>query len=234
MSLFAIADLHLSLGTDKPMDVFKGWEDYTQKIEQNWRKVVTDNDTVVIAGDISWSMSLANLYEDFNFINELPGKKLIIRGNHDYWWETMSKMKRYLEQNGFDTIKIIHNSAERVDGVQGIAVCGTRGWFIGTNDSKKIILREAGRLETSIAAAEKDGLEPVVFLHYPPFGIGYYCEEFMNILKAHRIKRCYYGHLHGRAAFSAIEGEHEGIVFRLISCDHLNFMPIIVQNSASS
>ena len=94
--------------------------------------------------------------------------------------------------------------------------------------------REAGRLETSIAAAEKDGLEPVVFLHYPPFGIGYYCEEFMNILKAHRIKRCYYGHLHGRAAFSAIEGEHEGIVFRLISCDHLNFMPIIVQNSASS
>lgn len=230
MSLFAIADLHLSLGADKPMDIFKGWENYTEKIENNWRKVVSENDTVVIAGDVSWSMSLSNLSADFKFIQALPGRKLIIKGNHDYWWDTMTKMKNYIKNSGFNTIEIIHNSAEKVDGVDGIAVCGTRGWFYDAAGDKKILMREAARLETSISIAEKAGLEPVVFLHYPPFCVGYCCTEIMEVLKAHNVRRCYFGHLHGRAAATAFEGEHEGILFRLISCDHTGFAPIIVQN----
>lgn len=229
MSLFAIADLHLSFGTDKPMDVFNGWDNYTEKIENNWRKVVNDNDTVVIAGDISWSMSLSNLSNDFKFINNLPGKKLIIKGNHDYWWDTMKKMKSFIKENGFDTINIIHNSAEKVDGVDDIAVCGTRGWFYDSVGDKKVLYREAGRLETSISIAEKAGLEPVVFLHYPPVCNGYCCNEIMDVLKAHNVRRCYFGHLHGRAAATAFEGEYEDIIFRLISCDHTGFAPVIVQ-----
>jgi uncharacterized protein len=229
MSLFAIADLHLSLGTDKPMDVFKGWENYTEKIESNWRKVVDEGDTVVIAGDVSWSMSLDNLTADFQFINSLPGKKLIIKGNHDYWWDTMTKMKWFIKKNGFGTIDIIHNSAEKVDGVDKIAVCGTRGWFYDAAGDKKILNREAGRLETSIKIAEIAGLEPVVFLHYPPICTGYRCDEIMDVLKAHNIRRCYFGHLHGRAAATAFEGDYEGTAFRLISCDHTGFAPVIIQ-----
>jgi uncharacterized protein len=229
MSLYAIADLHLSLGTDKPMDVFKGWENYTEKIRNNWLKIITEDDTVVIAGDVSWSMSLANLCDDFQFINALPGKKLIIKGNHDYWWDTMSKMNSFLKKNEFDTIRIIHNSAEKVEGVEGIAVCGTRGWFYDADGDKKILLREAGRLETSIKIAEASGLEPIVFLHYPPYCAGYCCIEIMDVLKAYHVRRCYFGHLHGRAASVAFEGEHDGINFRLISCDHTGFVPVIIQ-----
>lgn len=230
MSLFAIADIHLSLGTNKPMDVFKGWEYYTERIESNWRNIVSDNDTVVIAGDVSWAMSLNDLSADFQFINSLPGKKLIIKGNHDYWWDTMSKMKFFIKKNGFDTIGIIHNSAEKVDGVDSVAVCGTRGWFYDVNGDKRILLREAGRLETSITIAENAGLEPVVFLHYPPLCTGYRCDEIMEVLKAHSsVRRCYFGHLHGRAAATAFEGEYEGIDFRLISCDHTDFSPVIVE-----
>lgn len=227
MSLFAIADLHLSLGTDKPMDIFKGWENYVDKIESNWRKVVSDNDTVVIAGDVSWSMSLDTLQPDFEFINNLPGKKLIIKGNHDFWWSTMNKMNKFLDENNLNTIKFVHNSAELFD---NYAVCGTRGWFCDAEDNKKILLREVGRLETSIKKAEEASKEPIVFLHYPPVSNGYCCEEIMNVLKEHNIKHCYFGHLHGRAASTAFEGEYDGIIFRLISCDHTHFSPVIVRN----
>lgn len=225
MSLFAIADLHLSFGADKPMDVFKGWENHTEKIQSNWRKVVDEDDTVVIAGDISWSMSLQSAAPDFEFINSLPGKKLIIKGNHDYWWDTLSKINRFLSENGFNTVKIIHNSAERYG---NYAVCGTRGWFFDAEGNRKILLREAGRLEMSLKAAEKDGLEPLVFLHYPPVCNGYRCSEIIDVLKAHNVKYCYFGHLHGRAAQTAFEGNFEGINFRLISCDHIGFAPVII------
>lgn len=230
MVLFAIADLHLSFGADKPMDVFEGWENYIDKIKSNWNKIVKPEDTVVIAGDISWSMSLRGLVPDFEFLQSLPGKKLIIKGNHDYWWETMSKMRKFVEAGGFDTIKFIHNNTEVVD---NIGVCGTRGWFYDQSEDNKIMFREVGRLETSIAAAEKAGVEPVVFLHYPPVCPGYECNEIMDVLKKHNIKRCYYGHLHGKAASKAFEGEHEGIIFRLISCDHLGFVPAVIANSTT-
>lgn len=228
MALFAIADLHLSFGTDKPMDVFEGWENYIEKIKNNWNMIVKPEDTVVIAGDVSWAMSLSGLIPDFNFLQSMPGKKLILKGNHDFWWETMSKMKKFIEANGFDTIKIIHNNAETVG---GIGVCGTRGWFNDGSEDKKIMFREVGRLEMSVAAAEKENVEPVVFLHYPPVCPNYVCNEIMEVLKKHNIKRCYYGHLHGKAASRAFEGEYEGIVFRLISCDHLGFAPAVVANN---
>lgn len=231
MSLFAIADLHLSLGSDKPMDIFSGWENYTEKIKENWLKLVKPTDTVVIAGDVSWSMSLENARNDFDFINNLPGKKLIIKGNHDYWWETAKKMNKFFTENGYDTIKIIHNSMEKVDDIGNYAVCGTRGWFVDESADKKVLNREVGRLDTSITLAEKAGLEPLVFLHYPPVTSSYRCEEIYDVLKAHNIKRVYFGHLHGKAAENALEGEYDGMILRLISCDHTGFSPVIIEKS---
>lgn len=225
MSLFAIADLHLSLNADKPMDVFAGWEDYVTRLEKNWRLIVKEDDTVVLPGDISWAMSLADTATDFAFINDLPGKKIILKGNHDYWWTTLRKMNDYLKESNFDTISILHNSTVVVGSV---AVCGTRGWFYDTGSDKKVLLREAGRLECSIAEAEKTGMEPVVFLHYPPIYSDFFCDEIMEVLLRHQIRRCYYGHLHGKAAVYGVEGEREGILFKLVSADHLSFMPQIV------
>ena len=225
MSLFAIADLHLSLSSDKPMDVFPGWDDYVAKLENNWRLVVKNEDTVVLPGDISWAMSLSETAADFAFISELTGRKIILKGNHDYWWTTLRKMNEFLRASGFDSISFVHNSACAVG---GIAVCGTRGWFYDTGSDKKVLLREAGRLESSIKEAEKTGLEPVVFLHYPPIYGDFVCDEIMEVLVRHKIRRCYYGHLHGRAAAYAVQGEREGIRFRLVSADHLKFLPEII------
>lgn len=229
MALFAIADLHLSLGADKPMDIFPGWDNYIEKIEKNWRAVIKPTDTVVVAGDISWSMSLENAKKDFEFINNLPGKKLIIKGNHDYWWETMKKMNKFIAENGYNTIRILHNAAAAIDDVKNFAVCGTRGWFYDESTDNKVLMREVRRLETSIKEAEKLLLEPIVFLHYPPACNGYCCDEIFNVLKEHKIKRCYFGHLHGKAAETALEGDYNGVMLRLISCDHTNFSPIIVE-----
>lgn len=126
MSLFALGDLHLSLGEDKPMDIFSGWNDYVQRLEENWKNLVSDDDTVVLAGDISWAMKLEHTLEDFRFIHNLPGKKLLLKGNHDYWWSTKRKMDAFLQENSLDSIQILFNNAYRVD---EYAVCGTRGWF---------------------------------------------------------------------------------------------------------
>ena len=229
MSLFAIADLHLSLGTDKPMDIFRGWDGYEKRLEENWRKLITHNDTVVIPGDISWAMKLSDTFEDFRFINGLPGRKLFLKGNHDYWWDTRRKMEMYLKENGFDTIEIVFNSAYAAD---GYAVCGTRGWFYDaeTDSDKKVLNREVGRLRTSLDEALKTGLEPVVFLHYPPVFGNQRCDDILNVLKEYEIKKCYYGHLHGiNAARKAVTGDFEGIKFRLISSDYLKFMPELVR-----
>ena len=229
MSLFAIADLHLSLGTDKPMDIFRGWDGYEKRLEENWRKLITHNDTVVIPGDISWAMKLSDTFEDFRFINGLPGKKLFLKGNQDYWWDTRRKMEMYLKENGFDTIEIVFNSAYAAD---GYAVCGTRGWFYDaeTDSDKKVLNREVGRLRTSLDEALKTGLEPVVFLHYPPVFGNQRCDDILSVLKEYGIKKCYYGHLHGtNAARKAVTGDFEGIKFRLISSDYLKFMPELVR-----
>ena len=152
MSLFAIADPHLSLDADKSMEVFRGWQDYVARLEANWRAVVGEEDTVVIAGDLSWGMSLAGALRDMQFLHSLPGRKLLLKGNHDYWWSTRRKMDTFFEEHGLHSLQIVHNDAALVE---GIAVCGTRGWFFDAEEDadKKVVLREAGRLRTSIQAA---------------------------------------------------------------------------------
>lgn len=229
MSLFAIADTHLSLGTDKPMDIFKGWSGYVDKLKENWESAVTDSDTVVIAGDISWGMSLEGALEDFSFIDSLPGQKIILKGNHDYWWTTMKKMDTFLSQHDIKTIRFLHNNTITVG---NIAVCGSRGWFFDAEESadNKVLLREAGRLRTSINLAKETGLEPVVFLHYPPITQNMVCEEIYNVLLETGVKRCYYGHLHGPSMTRSINSVRDGIEFALISCDFLAFAPKMVQN----
>ncbi|MDD2361887.1 MAG: metallophosphoesterase [Oscillospiraceae bacterium] len=228
MSLFAIADLHLSLGTDKPMDVFRGWDNHVARLEVNWRRLVGDDDTVAIAGDISWAMSLEQTKQDFDFLNSLPGRKLILKGNHDFWWTTRKKMDEFFEENGYESLKIIHNSAE-VEG--NFAVCGTRGWFFDAEEDvdKKILMREVGRLKMSIDAAEKTGREPVVFLHYPPFMGDSQCDEILSVLEEKKIRRCYYGHIHGPNARRTTERVIDGTNFRLVSCDAVDFSPIQVK-----
>ncbi len=225
MSLYVISDPHLSLTTDKSMTVFSGWDDYIMRLEKHWRQLVAPEDTVVLAGDISWAMTLDDALEDFRFLHALPGRKLLFKGNHDYWWCTRRKMDAFFEENGLSSLTVVHNDAVAVDG--RFAVCGSRGWFYDdAEDNVKILRREAERLRTSIRAAKQTGLEPVVFLHYPPLFDGRVCEELTAVLKEEGIKRCYYGHVHGAGIHQAFEGEWEGITFRLTSCDALRFCPL--------
>ena len=228
MALFAIADTHLSLGTNKSMTVFSGWDDYVTRLEENWRNIVKPEDTVVIAGDISWGMNLKQAKEDFAFLHSLPGRKLILKGNHDYWWTTRRQMDLFFADNGFDTLRIVHNDAVEVDGKY--AVCGSRGWFFDAEEDadKLVLLREAGRLRTSIRAAKETGLEPVVFLHYPPVYADQICPEILDVLKEEGIGRCYYGHVHGKGIRLAVQGDVDGIRFELISADALHFCPMAV------
>lgn len=228
MSLFAIGDPHLSFSCDKPMDIFRGWDDYVSRLMKNWNSVVTKNDTVVVPGDISWAMGLTNAKKDFEFLNNLNGKKIILKGNHDYWWNTMTKMNSFLSENEFDTIKILHNNSYKIG---DFAVAGTRGWFYDDTceADKKVLLREAGRLQTSINEAKKLGGEVIVFLHYPPISATQKCDEILNVILENDIKRCYFGHLHGFVPPENTYLEYEGVKFSLVSADKLNFCPKIIE-----
>ncbi|MBQ1660402.1 MAG: metallophosphoesterase [Clostridia bacterium] len=228
MAVYAIADLHLSFGTDKPMDVFSGWTNYTERIRNNWQKLIGENDTVVIAGDVSWAMKLSETDADFRFIDSLNGHKIILKGNHDYWWSTKAKMDKYIAEKGFDSISILHNNYYLADGT---ALCGSRGWFYDAEaDADMLILnREVGRLRMSIEPALRDGYDPVVFLHYPPIYNNTECGEILDVLKEYSIKKCFYGHIHGgNAAKKAFIGEKYGINFKLIACDYLGFTPLAI------
>lgn len=229
MSLYAIADLHLSLGEDKPMDVFEGWEGYIPRLEKNWRAVVRPEDTVVVAGDISWAMKLEASEQDFRFLNSLPGRKLLLKGNHDYWWSTRRKIETYFAEKGFNTLSLIHNSAARAG---DYAVCGTRGWLYDAEsaEDQKIVTREVGRLTLSLEEGRKLGGKPIVFLHYPPVYDGMECAEIMDVLVQHGISDCYYGHIHGSAAARrSPAGEYRGVKMHLISCDFLGFLPLLIR-----
>lgn len=232
MSIFAIADLHLALGIDKPMDVFGGrWSGYMEKLQSNWMNTVQDGDSVIIPGDISWATYIENAFLDFEYIDNLPGKKIISKGNHDYWWTTSSKLNKYLEVNQFKTISFMHNNAF---GIEGVAICGTRGWKCpGEDDFKKddekIYNREVERLELSIKAAQAiEHSRKLVFMHYPPATAKSQITGFIDIMKKYEVSECYYGHLHGDGIKGAIEGEFEGINLRLVSADYLNFTPLLV------
>ncbi len=227
MSLYAIADLHLSLSSGKSMNIFPGWDNHVERLEKNWQATVSPDDTVVVPGDISWAINFEEAKADFDFINRLNGHKVIMKGNHDYWWNSMAKMNRFLEENGFDTITIVHNNYYPY-GEYGI--CGTRGWIKDTEEpaDAKVLAREAGRLETSIKAALADGKKPIVFLHYPPIFANDYNREILDVLFRYDIKTCYYGHLHGNAHRYAVCGEVDGINYQLIAGDFVQFCPKLI------
>ncbi len=228
MSLFAIGDTHLSFGVEKPMDVFNGWNDYEKRLEENWRKIVGDGDTVLICGDVSWGMKLGEALPDFRFLDSLPGQKLLMKGNHDYWWETKTKMKRLLDDNSISSIDFLFNNAVRCG---DISVAGTKGWFydIDVEDEQKALNRELGRLKLSLQQAVKLGGEPVAFLHYPPISNRAVCEEIVDLLVEHGVERCYYAHLHGPSIKNAFSGEYRNVRFSLISGDSLGFCPKLIE-----
>ena len=236
MSIYTIGDLHLSFNENKPMSVFgKKWEDYEQKIKKDWKEKVKKDDIVVLPGDFSWSMYLKDTYKDFEYINNLPGKKLLLKGNHDYWWTTIKSMRNYIKENNLKDIDFIYNNSYEYENT---IIVGTRGWTLGDDDeSKKMINREVARLELSI----KNGIETygenkeiIAFMHYPPIlkqNIqNNEMNEFIRMLKKYDIKKCYYGHLHGTAIQEAIEGTHFGIDFKLVSADGINFKLIKVKD----
>ncbi|MCR5076256.1 MAG: metallophosphoesterase [Ruminococcus sp.] len=229
MSLYVIGDLHLTFSDpSKTMEVFPGWENYQERIEKKWLETVKPEDTVVIAGDLSWGMSLQQAEPDFRFINGLPGRKLILKGNHDYWWVTKKKMETFFAENGFDTLNIIHNNHYAYE---NYGICGTRGWVNGTDGSRdvqdeKVLKREVQRLETSIKSAVEAGLEPLVFMHYPPIFASNFNYDILEILYRYNIKECYYGHIHGRSAHElCVKNTYDGVNFHLISGDYIHFMP---------
>ena len=224
MSLYAIGDLHLSLGSDKPMDVFGGrWEGYVEKLKEGFSSLC-DDDLTVICGDITWGMTLEQAKEDFLFIDRLPGRKIILKGNHDYWWTTVAKTTRFFEENGIKTIDILHNNSFSYG---EIGICGTRGWFFeecrDTEHDKKMISREVMRLEASLVSAGER--EKYVFLHYPPKFYNYECPEILALLSKYEVSHCFYGHIHGTGCAFAFNGRKNNTDFALISADHLNFRP---------
>lgn len=202
------------------MSVFPGWDNHTQRLEANWKRVVTNNDTVVLGGDTSWGLKLEEAVEDFRFVDSLPGKKLLLKGNHDLWWNTAAKVKTMFCENGFKTIELVYNNC---GSVEDFAVCGTRGWQPGAEE--KIILREAGRLRLSLDSAADTGKTPVVVLHYPPVLNGAVCRPILEVLHEYKIDKIYCGHLHGTGAKNLLP-EFEGIKFKLISADQIDFTPL--------
>ena len=224
MALYAIGDLHLCLGAPKPMDIFGGnWTGYMDKLKEGM-SVITDADTTVLLGDLSWALSLEESAADFAWINEIPGRKIILKGNHDYWWSTAAKFKKFCEINGFENMFLLNNNCFEYD---DWAICGTRGWFFeeersGAHD-EKVFKRELCRLEASLKAAGEK--RKAVFLHYPPRYKGYECREILELLEKYEVRLCFYGHLHGGSHKLAMEGLWDGVEFRLVASDYLNFKP---------
>ena len=224
MALYAIGDLHLCLGASKPMDVFGGnWVGYMDKL-QHGLSVIKPEDTTVLLGDLSWALDLSSAKADFDWINKIPGRKIILKGNHDYWWSTASKFYKFCQSNQFSNIWVLNNNHYVYDNV---AICGTRGWFFeeersGEHD-EKVFKRELLRLEASLRSA--GNLPKMVFLHYPPLYKGYICNDIIQLLREHNVQRCFYGHLHGPSHQLALEGLWNGIDYKLVSADKLNFMP---------
>lgn len=223
MALYAIGDLHLSLSCDKSMEVFgEAWRDYVPRLEASL-SCLTDEDTLVLAGDTSWGMSLPEAEADFRFLDRFPGRKLLVKGNHDYWWATVSKMKGFFAEKGITTLDFLHNNCFFYGDT---ALCGTRGWFEEEQQKPqdaKVLNRELLRLEASLRAA---GQSPILcFLHYPPLYQGYECPELLALLEKYRVERCCYGHLHGPAIRRAVEGKRGFTDFSLISADSLGFVP---------
>ena len=235
MSLYIIGDLHLSFSEnqkeEKPMNIFgNNWFGHVEKIKKDWLEKVKSEDTVILAGDFSWATYLNDTLADFLYLNNLPGKKIMLKGNHDYWWTTLTSMKKYLEENNIQNIDFLYNNSFEIENK---VIVGTRGWALqDSENATKMINREATRLELSIKnAIEQFGEEKeiICIMHYPPItrqkmkNEYLYDSKFLDIMKQYNIKSCYYAHLHGKAHNEAVEGKIEGIEFKLISSDYLNF-----------
>ena len=232
MALYTIADLHLSCAVEKPMDIFGGnWQGYTEKIQKNFETLLKPEDTVVLGGDISWGINLQEAQLDFAFLDRLPGRKIILKGNHDLWWNTMNKMQKFLEENHFTTIHFLHNNCYFYGKT---AICGTRGWFyeeeFKEQNDEKIFKRELLRLEASFKAAKAQGSEEIYcFLHYPPVYANFRCREILDLMQQYGVSKCIYGHLHGKSHRYAFTGEEDGIQYMLVSGDYINFVPILLK-----
>ena len=239
MSLFVISDLHLDVLTnEKSMEVFGDkWKDYTNKIKKNWCAVVNENDTVIIPGDISWALTLEDSLTDLKWINELPGKKILMKGNHDFWWSTVTKMKRFFAENGLTTFDILHNNALEVE---SYILAGSRGWFVDktvqpqksvTVDYDKILNREQIHLRMSLneakALQEESGKEILAFFHFPPVWSDFRCDEIISLMTEYNIKKCFFGHIHGSYSIPQTFFD-SGIEFKLISSDYLDFIPYFI------
>ena len=223
MALYAIGDLHLSLTADKPMEVFgPAWENYTERIGDALSRL-TAGDVLVLAGDTSWGIDLNEAEADFRFLDQFPCKKYLVKGNHDYWWSTVSKMKNFFTEKGLTTLDFLHNNCALYG---GYALCGTRGWFFEEDQkphNAKVLNREVGRLEASLKAAEGRPLYSPSdsFLIIVPI----LCPEILRTLAAYPVEQCCYGHLHGYAIRRRLEEERNGTTFSLISADYLGFVP---------
>ena len=227
MALYAIGDLHLCLGAPKPMDVFGGaWVGYMEKLQAGM-SCIRPEDTTVLMGDLSWALDLPGAQADFAWINRIPGRKILLKGNHDYWWSTAAKFEKFCREHGFENMHLLNNNCYQYG---DYAICGTRGWFFeeersGAQD-EKVFRRELLRLEASLKAA---GDRPkLVFLHYPPRYKGYTCPEILALLEQYAVRRCFYGHLHGASRKLAMEGLWDGVEYQLLSADHLDFSPFTV------
>lgn len=230
MRIFAISDLHLSFACDKPMDVFGGhWENYLQKIEENWKNKINDDDLVLIAGDISWAMKLEEVSADLKWIDNLPGKKIMIKGNHEYWWKSISSVREILPQS----IMAIQNDAIKMG---DYIICGTRGWVIPekgkelSEEDTKIYKREVERLKLTLRSAkvlQTNGEKIIAMIHYPPFGQNNESSDFTNLFEEYEVSTVIFGHIHGYTSCPRIN-QINGVTYYFTSCDHINNDPVLI------
>ncbi len=234
MAIYAISDLHLPFGVDKPMDVFgKSWDNYVEKLEECWRKKVSADDCVVLPGDLCWAINLEEARRDFAFLNSLPGIKVLLKGNHDYWWDTLTKVENFIRENGYTDMHFVQNNLFKHNNT---AICGTRFWqspafeHLSAQDMK-IYTRELGRVELSLQAARKQEIEDIAFfVHYPPILNGKPDENFLTLMQKYGVQDVYYGHLHSISQSYAHTQTIDGVNFSLISCNCIDFDPILVRN----
>ena len=232
MALYALSDTHLSLAVHKPMDIFGNrWKDHDQRLKYFWEQKITEEDTIVLPGDLSWGMTMGEALPDLKYLASLPGKKIIGKGNHDYWWGTASKIEQAFAEHGIDNMHLLYNNAYECG---NYALCGSRGWFTENAnpsgaDHKKIVLREAGRLERSLqAGAMLEKEELLVFLHFPPVMNDFVCREILEVLRKYNVRRCFYGHMHGQYTIPR-RFLFEDIEFIIIAADHLQFDPLLIE-----
>lgn len=226
MALFAIGDLHLSFALEKPMDIFGGqWENHTEKVKEAWVEYIKEADTVLIPGDISWALRFEEAREDLEWISQLPGRKIFVKGNHDYWWQTISKLN-----GSYDNMYFLQNTFYKYE---DYAICGTRGWLCPnstnfTQHDQKIYLREINRLKNSLDQAVKNNMSKIiVVMHYPPTNEKFEASGFTELAETYKVEKVIYAHIHGKNYFhTGLKGARNGVEYHLVSCDYLQCRPL--------